>query len=102
MMPDHRAAGPPSHVLMTTDLPTGAFDPAVELCRGLAEAGITVTLAVVGPAPSQGQRQEAEAIEGVQLAHRPGRLEWMAGGIDEVTGLCDWLADLRAATGADL
>ena len=100
-MPDCRIVRPPparcrpiGRLLMTTDLPSGAWDATLALARGLSGAGVGVTLAVAGPPPDAEQRAEATAIAGLQLEERPGRLEWMADSLEDVALLGDWLLAL--------
>src|SRR5690348_18505284 len=64
-------------VLMTADAVGGVWTYAVDLARALGARGTRVTLAVIGPAPSEAQRAEARAIPTLDLREHPGRLEWM-------------------------
>lgn len=100
-MPDCRIVRPPparsrpiGRLLMTTDLPSGAWDATLALARGLSAAGIRITLAVPGPRPNPEQRAEARAIAGLRLEERPQRLEWMADSLEDVALIGEWLLDL--------
>jgi glycogen(starch) synthase len=77
-------AARPRRILMTTDAVGGVWHYALELCHGLARAGIEVVLAVLGPAPSPVQITAARAIRGLRLRAHPGRLEWMDDPWDDV------------------
>lgn len=94
--PPPACSAPIGRLLMTTDVPSGAWDPALALARGLAATGIRITLAVPGPAPDAEQQAEALAIPGLRLEQRPGRLEWMADSLEHVAAVGDWLLDLAA------
>jgi glycogen synthase len=67
---------PPRRVLMTADAVGGVWTHALELARGLAEAGTEVMLVVIGPEPSADQRDEAIAIPGLVLLVPKLALEW--------------------------
>jgi glycogen synthase len=67
---------PPRRVLMTADAVGGVWAHALELARGLAEAGAEVMLVVIGPEPSADQRDEAIAIPGLVLLVPKLALEW--------------------------
>ena len=66
----------PRRVLMTTDAVGGVWTYSLELARGLSEAGVEVMLAVVGPPPSDRQRDEAIAIPRLVLVVPGLELEW--------------------------
>jgi glycogen(starch) synthase len=68
----------PRRVLMTADAVGGVWTYAVDLAHGLAEAGIGVSLAVLGPEPSPDQRRAAEAAPGLELIETGLPLDWMA------------------------
>jgi glycosyltransferase involved in cell wall biosynthesis len=65
-------------LFMTTDAVGGVWPYAVDLSRHLCAAGVNVTLAVTGPAPSEAQRQEAGAIAGLALLPTHLPLDWVA------------------------
>jgi glycogen(starch) synthase len=75
-------AGPrplPSRVLMTADAVGGVWGFALDLAAGLAARGTRTDLAVLGPAPSAGQRAAAAAVPGLTVRHVSVRLEWAPG-----------------------
>ena len=86
-----RRAAP--HVLMTADAVGGVWTYALDLGRGLAEAGMGVTLAVPGPAPDAGQRTAAKAA-GLALEPLGGALDWTAAQPGEVAASAARLVQL--------
>jgi len=60
---------------MTADAVSGVWTYALALMEALRPAGVTFTLAVMGPPPSQAQREQAEAMSNVRLRAHPYRLE---------------------------
>lgn len=86
----------PRTVLMTADAVGGVWRYALELAAGLAENGVRVVLAVMGPPPSEAQRQEASRVPGLVLVEAPYRLEWMAGAAEDLVRAGEWLLDLEA------
>jgi len=66
----------PRRVLMTTDAVGGVWTYSLELARGLSEAGAEVMLAVVGPPPSDRQREEAIGVPRLVLVVPGLGLEW--------------------------
>jgi glycosyltransferase involved in cell wall biosynthesis len=76
----------PNRVMVTTDAVGGVWRYSLELARGFVRLGTEVVLAVLGPAPTPAQRDEAGAIPGLDL---------------RVTDLpLDWTADTPVALGA--
>ncbi|PRP96257.1 glycosyltransferase family 4 protein [Enhygromyxa salina] len=94
--------GQTERVLMTTDTLGGVWTYALELCRALAQHGVTVTLAAMGGEPSPAQRAQANAVAGLRLEARPYKLEWMTDPWDDVARAGDWLLELAAAAQPDL
>jgi glycogen(starch) synthase len=92
----------PTRILMTTDAVGGVWEYSLELCRGLSRHGVTVILAVLGPAPSRRQQAAARAIPGLKLFGHRGRLEWMEDAFADVDEAGAWLVDLVDRTGVDL
>ncbi|MFP4143823.1 MAG: glycosyltransferase family 4 protein [Phycisphaeraceae bacterium] len=82
------------NILMTTDTVGGVWTYAIELCAALRDRGSRVTLATMGPAPSDAQRQEA-ARAGASLRESTWRLEWMDDPWDDVDRAGDWLLELE-------
>jgi glycosyltransferase involved in cell wall biosynthesis len=65
-------------ILVTTDAVGGVWRYSLELCEAWAERGIRIVLAVLGPAPDESQRQEAESISGLILHQTGLGLDWTA------------------------
>jgi len=86
---------------MTTDAIGGVWTYALELARGLARADVETTLAVLGPAPDDAQRNDAFEVPGLALVETGFPLDWSAG-VDEIrigqtaAGLADLTSDVRA------
>lgn len=92
----------PKRVLLTADAVGGVWTHALDLARGLAEVGVAVTLAVLGPKPGRGQR-DAAAIPGVDLAVTGLPLDWdMALGPASIRATGFAIAALARGVGADL
>src|ERR1051326_5209779 len=99
-------------VLMTADTVGGVWSYTLGLCAALPE--IRFVVATLGPRPSANRRGAADRLRQIrpgpgQAANRRGaadrlgnivlvesvfRLEWMAGGIDDVPTSCGWLERL--------
>ena len=77
---------------MTADAVGGVWNYSLDLARGLIANGYRVTLAVMGPAPSEHQRQDAS---GLDLRYRDFRLEWMENPWGDVRRAGHWLLDLE-------
>ena len=86
------------HVLMTTDTVGGVWTYALDLGRELVRAGVRVTLAVIGPAPDEARRTQAQAA-GLEMRDLGGELDWTAADEAEVAAsaarLFAFTADLR-------
>lgn len=67
-------------ICMTADALGGVWQYALELSAQLAEHGDRVTLALIGPAPSPEQREEASAVPGLRLEVTDQELDWLADG----------------------
>ncbi len=80
-------------VLMTADAVGGVWRYSVDLAAAVARRGITATLAVMGPPPSQDQLDEAERA-GLSIVHGNYRLEWMVDPWDDVDRAGRWLLEL--------
>lgn len=86
--------GDSSHVLMTADAVGGVWTYAVDLCRALADHGVRISLVVLGPEPSHGQREEVARLANVSVYTHPGRLEWMDDPWSDVDAAGEWLLGL--------
>ena len=89
-------------VLMTADAVGGVWTYAIDLARALGARGTRVTLAVIGPAPSEAQRAEARAIPTLDLREHPGRLEWMDDPWADVARADEWLRELERTVQPDI
>lgn len=65
-------------VLMTIDAVGGVWTYASDLATGLARRGDAVTLAVLGPATSDAQRQAVQSVHGLELVETDLPLDWTA------------------------
>ena len=65
----------PIRLLMTADAVGGVWQYATELAAGLAPHGIETTLAVLGPGPSEAQR---DAARGLTLIETGLPLDWLS------------------------
>ena len=82
---------------MTTDAVGGVWTYALELARALAERDVQVTLAVLGPAPSDAQRSAWPDLREI-----PGRLEWEEDPWDDVERAGHALLELEAELRPDV
>ena len=92
----------PKQVLMTADAVGGVWTYAMELCRALAERDVHVTLATMGPRPSDAQRQEGGSIRGFTLVEADYKLEWMEDPWQDVEAAGGWLLDLERRVKPDI
>lgn len=100
---DHmRNVGAPRRILMTADAVGGVWQYCMELAQGLCRAGSEVWLAVMGPAPPQGQLRNAARIRGLRIVHGDFRLEWMEGAQADLARAGDWLLMLGRELRPDL
>jgi glycogen synthase len=89
-------------VLMTADAVGGVWTYALDLARGLDRYGIEVTLATMGPLPSDAQRDEVRSCRNVRLVAGDYRLEWMDDPWPDVAGAGEWLLALEQDTRPDV
>jgi glycogen synthase len=73
----------------------------VDLGSALADRGVRVTLAVMGPPPGRTQRLDAER-RGLVVLERPCRLEWMDDPWDDVARAGEWLLALERTLKPDV
>jgi glycosyltransferase involved in cell wall biosynthesis len=85
----------PRVVLMTADTVGGVWQYALELAAALAERGVRVALAAMGPAVSASQREEVSRLRGVSFHYRDYALEWMAEPWRDVERAGQWLLSLE-------
>ena len=89
-----RLEGEGHRVLITTDAIGGIWRYAVELSRGLAAHGTPITLAVVGPNPSEAQVAELPATVTLVKTNLP--LDWLATAPAELDHASQTLAAIPA------
>jgi glycogen synthase len=89
-------------ILMTTDAAGGVWQYSLDLSAGLTGRGAEVTLAVLGPRPSDAQRDQARSITRVGVFESDYALEWMPEPWSDVDASGAWLLDLQAHSGADI
>ena len=92
----------PRRVLMTADTVGGVWDYSLELARGLARHGVSVTLATMGRLPSPDQRRDAARIPSLTVIGSTFRLEWTADAWDDVAQAGEWLQSLAASMAPDV
>ena len=88
-------------VLMTADAVGGVWRYTVDLGAALTKQGVSVVVALMGPAPSADDRREAERA-GLVIISRPYRLEWMDNPWDDVRRAADWLKTLERMVQPDV
>lgn len=93
---------PMRRLFMTADAVGGVWSYAMDLCQGLAQAGLRISLAVTGPAPSPSQARQAAAIPGLRLLATGLPLDWTASQPQAVLEAGTALAALARAEGAEL
>ncbi|MDB5543009.1 MAG: glycogen synthase [Hyphomicrobiales bacterium] len=92
---------PPLNVLMTTDAVGGVWTYTIDLAEALCKAGVSVTIAALGPAPSLSQTEQATAT-GASLRTLDAPLDWLAESEVDVAQASHAIAALARQTGADL
>ncbi len=66
------------NLLMTADTVGGVWTYAVDLCRGLADRGVTITLMTMGAPMSADQHAAVAGVAGLEVVETSYRLEWMS------------------------
>ena len=94
-------SGDARHVLMTADAVGGVWTYALDLGAALGRRGTRVTLALLGPAPTDAQRIDA-AARGLGLVDLPHPPDWLAEDAAAVRAGGAALAALARDGGADL
>jgi glycogen(starch) synthase len=84
----------PRRILMTADCVGGVWNYSLDLAEALAQYGVHVGLATMGPPPSQSQRAQAARVANLQLFESNYRLEWMDSPWAEVDAAGIWLLEL--------
>jgi len=90
------------HVLMSADAVGGVWPYSLDLAVGLVGRGLTVTVAILGPAPSDARIAAAEAATGARIVVTGLPLDWTAGTPEAVLGAARALAAMAGEIGADL
>lgn len=90
------------HVLMTADALGGVWQYSLDLGAGLVRRGLSVTIAILGPAPAPARIAAAEAATGCRIVATGLPLDWMATDPAEVREAGAALARLAAHLRADL
>jgi glycosyltransferase involved in cell wall biosynthesis len=89
-------------VFMTADAIGGLWSYAVTLAHALTAHGDVVTLAVLGPPPSDDQRSAAAGIKGLTLIETGLPLDWSTDDVGAVSDAGKQLAKLAWACAADI
>ncbi|HLH49126.1 MAG TPA: glycosyltransferase family 4 protein [Roseiarcus sp.] len=98
-----RPLNPPiRHLLMTTDTVGGVWTYALDLSRALARRSVSITLAVLGPRPSDAQRREGESVKGLKLVLTDAPLDWLSDEPDAARGASALLSALARDLSVDL
>jgi glycosyltransferase involved in cell wall biosynthesis len=92
----------PLRLLMTADAVGGVWTYALDLARGLADAGVQTVLVALGPAPSPAQADAAQAIPGLELIETGLPLDWTAAEPAEVLETAAAVRGLARGARADL
>ena len=88
-------------ILITTDAVGGVWTYTLDLATGLAAAGATIRIAVLGPALRDDQRAEL-ARRRLDAVETGCALEWLAAGAHEVCASAQVIAQLASTWQADL
>lgn len=89
-----------TRLLVTTDVVGGVWDFSTTLGRALLPLGYDVTLLCVGE-PSPAQRETASQAH-LEVVSAPLRLEWMAGGLEDLESTQRFVADTARQVRADI
>ncbi|MGQ0562687.1 MAG: glycosyltransferase family 4 protein, partial [Gemmatimonadota bacterium] len=89
-------------VLMTADAVGGVWTYALELANALAPHDAETTLAVMGPAPTAAQLENARRCPALTVRHRKFRLEWMDDPWRDVQQAGSWLLDIASRMRPDV
>jgi hypothetical protein len=93
---------PAPHVLMSADAVGGVWQYSLDLAAGLIRQGLAVTVAVLGPAPSEARIAAAQADTGACIRVTGLPLDWTAETPGAVLDAAAALARLAREIGADL
>ena len=87
------------HVLMTGDAVGGVWHYVVDLAKGLRARGVSVTVGILGPAPSPAQ---LKGVDGLNIVTMDLPLDWTARSPSAVLDAGASLARFASSIGADL
>ncbi|SDN69921.1 Glycosyltransferase involved in cell wall bisynthesis [Methylobacterium phyllostachyos] len=90
------------HVLISADAVGGVWQYSLDLAAGLVGRGLTVTVAILGPAPSGARIAAAEGATGARIVATGLPLDWTAETPEAVLDAARALAELARSIGADL
>jgi glycosyltransferase involved in cell wall biosynthesis len=96
-----RMRGPLKRLFVSTDAVGGVWRYSMELCSAWSASGLTTTLAVVGPNPTDAQRREAAAIPRLDLIETGLPLDWTARHAATLEEAAHALAGMAESCGAD-
>lgn len=89
------------HVLMSADAVGGVWQYSLDLAAGLVRRGLPVTVAVLGPAPSDARIAAAEYATGARILATGLPLDWTAETSDIVLDAARAFAELARSLEAD-
>ena len=92
----------PRRVLMTADTVGGVWEYSLELSRSLGCQGTRVSLATMGRPLSSSQREQAGAVEGLDIHESTYKLEWMDCPWPDVDAAGEWLMELEREVDPDI
>ncbi|WNO52860.1 glycosyltransferase family 4 protein [Stakelama saccharophila] len=90
------------HILITADAVGGVWQYSLELARAVSRRGGSATLAILGPAPDDDQRAEAERIARLTVRETDLPLDWMCTSAEPVERAGRVIGALAREVGADL
>jgi glycosyltransferase involved in cell wall biosynthesis len=91
-----------SRVLLVADAVGGVWSYTLDLARGIAARGGDTFLAVLGPPPSEGQREAAAAVPKLRMITTGLPLEWTAETPEALEATGNALAEMAAEWHADI
>ncbi|MFL6350660.1 MAG: glycosyltransferase family 4 protein [Bryobacteraceae bacterium] len=87
---------------MTTDAVGGVWRYSVDLAAELACRGVEITMATMGPRPSDTQRDEVFSTPRLHLVESDYALEWMPGAWEDFEAAGRWLLDVQSSFDPDI
>jgi glycogen synthase len=89
-------------LLMTTDAVGGIWDFSLQLVESLADFGVEVALATMGPLPSETQKKAVQRVPNITLFQSAYRLEWMEDPWEDIARAGKWLLKLEQQLQPDI